>query len=134
MNYLFRILYKISLKKNISFNNIDINNILIENMTPEQLEIINYLKNKNKIHLLKKFIVYYQENYNKKKNLLILPFGLPKNLYEKYKKNNVIVTKDNILDGFKYLDKKKYILYDYSLISKLLNEKLKYIERIQNEY
>jgi hypothetical protein len=134
MNYLFVMLYKISLKQKISFENIDVNNILIENMSSQQLKIVNYFKKKNKIYLLKKFITYCNENYKKKKNILILPLTISKILYEKYRKENLILIKDNILDGFKFLDKTNYLLHDTSLINKLNKLKLKYIERIQNEY
>ena len=129
--HLFKILYKIIKQDNIFFENIDINNINEEKLNKKQLNIIKYLERYNK-DLLKKFFIYYTHQIQLEKSILVLPITAPKHLLEKYNKYTVV--KDDILDGFKFLNKQTYILYDSSLKKKLYNCQLAYMERIKNEY
>ena len=129
--HLFKILYKIIKQNNIFFKNINFNNIDEKKLNEKQLNIIKYLEKYNK-DLLAKFFVYYENQIKSEKNILILPITAPKHLLEKYNKYTVV--KDDILDGFKFLNKETYILYDSSLKKKLYNFQLAYMERIKNGY
>lgn len=129
--HLFKILYKIIKEENISFENININNLDKKILNDKQLNIINYLKKSNK-DLLKKFFVYYNNQLKLEQNILVLPITAPKYLVNKY--NNSRVVKDDILDGFRFLNKKTYVLYDSSLRKKLYDCQLAYMERIKDEY
>ena len=129
--HLFKILYKIIKQNNISFENINISNISEVNLTNQQVNIINIIKKKNN-SLLEKFFIYYENQQKLEKNILILPLNAPEHLINKYKNHKVI--KDDILDGFKFLDKTNYTLYDTSLRKKLYNCQLAYMERIENEH
>jgi hypothetical protein len=128
---LFKILYKIIKKNNIYFS-LDTGNL--EELNQEQLNIINIIKKykSSKNHLLNKFFIYYNKRIKLEKNILVLPMTTPHYLLEKYNKYEVV--KDDILDGFKFLNKTTYILYDSSLRNKLYNCQLAYIERIENEH
>ncbi len=132
--HLFKILYKIIKQNNIFFKNIDINNIIEKDLNEKQLNIINIIKKykTNNNDLLKKFFIYYNEQIKLEKNILVLPITAPQYLIEKYNKYQVV--KDDILDGFRFLNKKTYVLYDSSLKRKLYNCQLAYMERIENEY
>lgn len=129
--HLFKILYKIIKQNNISFENINISNISEVNLSNQQVNIINIIKKKNN-SLLEKFFIYYANQRELEKNILILPLNAPKHLINKYKNHKVI--KADILDGFKFLDKTNYTLYDTSLQKKLYNCQLAYMERIENEH
>lgn len=132
--HLFKILYKIIKQNNIFFKNIDINNIIEKDLNEKQLNIINIIKKYQTTNnnLLEKFFVYYNNQIKLEKNILVLPLTAPKYLIEKYEKYQVV--KDDILDGFRFLNKTTYILYDSSLRKKLYNCQLAYMERIENEY
>lgn len=132
--HLFKILYKIIKQNDIFFKNIDINNIIEKDLNEKQLNIINIIKKykTNNNNLLEKFFVYYNNQIKLEKNILVLPLTAPKYLIEKYGKYQVV--KDDILDGFRFLNKTTYILYDSSLGKKLYNCQLAYMERIENEY
>ena len=109
---LFKILFKIIIKKHIDFDNLFIKEELLSS---EALRLKNFFINHFNKNLIEKFNKFYLKEKQQNKNILILPLKTPNNLFNKYNNQKNIVKKENILDGFIYLDKKKYILYDRSL-------------------
>lgn len=114
---IFSILYKIFKEENLSID-------FLNNIKNNNSKFIAYLISKN---IKEKFINYVKNKENLKKDLLYVP--------ENVKITNsygcMIIYKD-IYDGFIYLNKKTYLLYDFSLKKELMNIKKIYQERIKN--
>lgn len=132
-NSLFKILYKICKKQNVSFEKIDAN----DTQDIKQQQIISILTKIHKQHLLNAFIEFCNYMEEKNKNILFLPFGRTINndyiIKTIQTEENFKILNENIYDGFMYLDKNKYVLYDHSLKTRIKKFKETYLERILNE-
>lgn len=130
MNYnnLFKSIYKSCKNKDISFfNSITKDNV---SLIISHYKLDNLFKKLYKPNLLKQFINYLFIQKDKEKHLLIIPHKHKLSIERK----DVKLVQENIYDGFMYLNKEKYLLYDNSLKSKLHNMKKLYMERNMNEF
>jgi hypothetical protein len=132
---LFKVLYKICKQNNIFFSLEKDNKGKAIGKTSQQQAVLNYLIKIRKSRSIEKFLEYFQQQIEKEKNLIITPINT--SLFREdllhITTNTYKVEERNIYDGFMFLNKKKYMLYDHSLKSKLNKIKNLYIERIKNE-
>ena len=128
-NSLFKTLYGICKKQNIffpSFHQLQNQNFL--SFTTHQKNILEFLKKKNLKNGLGEFLKFYAKQREKEKNIIIIP---PNRIVEEKASCRILYA--DIYDGFIYIDKKKYLIYDHSLKTKLEKIKHEYIERTKNE-
>jgi len=128
-NSLFKTLYGICKNQNISFPPLhQWYQPPSLPFTPHQKIILEFIKKKNLKNGLIEFLKFYEKQIEKEKNIIIISPG--KIIKEK---DSCRIIYANIYDGFIYIDKKKYLIYDHSLKTQLDKIKTQYIERTKNE-